>query len=158
MGSVQGDFTALLVHRITACRFRTWLSCRDWSFYFNLLFFSFCRNLCDAGYYGLEGQTNKLCSGKCFAGFYCPPGSDSPTKNACGGANLYCPPGSSAPIVVPTGAYSLGSDDETIRPTYAMCEPGNYCINGVKYPCPEGAYGETSGLQSADCSGSCAEG
>ena len=35
------------------------------------------------------------------------------------------------------------------------CEPGYYCINGIKEKCPENTYGENASLTSATCSGRC---
>ena len=35
------------------------------------------------------------------------------------------------------------------------CEPGFYCTNGIKTPCPENTYGDSSKLTSNVCSGSC---
>ena len=36
-----------------------------------------------------------------------------------------------------------------------ICEPGNYCINGVKKPCPAYTFGTSSGLVSDKCDGVC---
>lgn len=39
-----------------------------------------------------------------------------------------------------------------------VCEPGYYCVEGIKYPCPPGTFGWRSGLNSSTCSGLCAPG
>ena len=44
------------------------------------------------------------------------------------------------------------------RYTQTLCEPGFYCSNGVKTPCPAGRYGATFGLSESFCTGSCAAG
>lgn len=38
------------------------------------------------------------------------------------------------------------------------CEPGYYCTEGRKYPCPPGTFGWRYGLNSSLCSGLCAPG
>jgi hypothetical protein len=45
--------------------------------------------------------------------------------------------------------------DELIRYKEIQCEPGFYCIAGVRYRCPLGYYGATYGLNIATCSGKC---
>ena len=39
-----------------------------------------------------------------------------------------------------------------------VCPVGNYCVDGLRIHCPEGTYGNSSGLSSASCSGPCQEG
>lgn len=38
------------------------------------------------------------------------------------------------------------------------CEPGHYCVDGVRFPCPPGYFGSSPGLTTPTCSGSCAAG
>jgi hypothetical protein len=40
----------------------------------------------------------------------------------------------------------LLSEASLHRTSQMICEPGSYCIDGVKYSCPAGTFGETSGL------------
>lgn len=97
------------------------------------------------------------CAGSCQRGFYCPPGSVSATERACGGDDRICRSGASLPEPVSRGYYSVGDTNAT-RFTELPCEPGYFCISGVKYQCPEGSFGATTGLDAAACSGLCAAG
>lgn len=104
----------------------------------------------------------------CAAGYYCPPGTIFQTMKLCGSSNMYCPTGSAKPTPVQIGRYSIGSisqrnmdqniSDLYIRTYEAICEPGNYCLNGVRMPCPPGTYGKDWGLVDATCSGLCTPG
>lgn len=38
------------------------------------------------------------------------------------------------------------------------CEPGYFCIDGARLPCPAGSYGSSLGLSSPSCSGPCPAG
>ena len=56
------------------------------------------------------------------------------------------------------GAYTV-----TLKPYnkcggFRDCEPGHYCMDGIKYKCPSGTYGETYGLNTSGCSGVCPAG
>ncbi|ETP31356.1 hypothetical protein F442_19775 [Phytophthora nicotianae P10297] len=114
--------------------------------------------LCPAGRYGDKpGETSPLCTGLCTRGYYCPEGSTSPTQMECGGDGFICRTGSREPLLIPQGYYSVGITNTT-RFFQRPCEPGYFCANGVKYQCPAGTYGATSGLSTADCSGKCAPG
>jgi hypothetical protein len=78
---------------------------------------------------------------------------------------MFCPKGSARPIPVGEGYYTLGrisiigimqsSEDENIRSAQTKCDPGHYCIDGVKYQCPGGTYGNVFGLFKPECSGKC---
>ncbi|KAL4094950.1 hypothetical protein PRIC1_010600 [Phytophthora ramorum] len=114
--------------------------------------------LCPAGRYGEKpGETSPLCTGLCTRGFYCPEGSTSPTQRECGGDALICRTGSPTPQRIQPGYYSVGVTNTT-RFYQRPCEPGYFCIDGIKYQCPAGTYGAASGLSSAACSGKCAPG
>ncbi|KAL3656443.1 hypothetical protein V7S43_018668 [Phytophthora oleae] len=114
--------------------------------------------LCPAGRYGdKSGETSPLCTGLCTKGYYCPEGSTSPTQIECGGDGVLCPTGSPKPQLVPQGYYSIGITNTT-RFFQSPCEPGYFCISGVKYQCPAGTYGAVSGLSTAACTGKCAPG
>lgn len=136
---------------------------------------SFCRGddgfavLCPGGTYGdAEGLKHPQCAGACAEGFYCLRGSTSATQNQCGGSHVYCPRGSSKPQPVTTGFYSVGSlsipshaqkpEDALTRSTQRRCEPGHYCINGERFPCPASTFGDTFELTSSRCAGKCRPG
>ncbi|DAZ95639.1 TPA: hypothetical protein N0F65_002268 [Lagenidium giganteum] len=40
-------------------------------------------------------------------------------------------------------------------PQQTKCEPGFYCVQGVRTACPAGSFGNTSGLSTSSCSGLC---
>jgi len=124
----------------------------------------------------------------CEAGYYCEEGSISARERECGSVDMFCPIGSSEPTPVQTGYYTItsfsasayaqlsltgvsgsssvvpdhsGTTDMVyfhVRTSERICEPGHYCIGGVKYPCRAGVYGETSGLSDASCSSPCPAG
>lgn len=136
---------------------------------------SFCRGndgvavLCPSGTYGdVEGLASPHCAGACAEGFFCSRGSTSATQNQCGGAHVYCPKGSSKPQPVTTGFYSIGSlsiashnqnpEDALTRSAQRRCEPGHFCVNGERFPCPAGTFGDTFGLTSSNCAGPCRPG
>ena len=59
------------------------------------------------------------------------------------------------------GYYTLQKTDNygnTISYARAICPAGSYCSGGEKTLCPAGHFGETTGLSTADCSGSCPAG
>ncbi|OQR99844.1 hypothetical protein ACHHYP_04245 [Achlya hypogyna] len=141
---------------------------------------------CPAGYLGnTTGLTTKACSKLCTsaycspalcpAGYYCPLGTIKAVP--CGGAGVYCPQGSSVPTAVSIGYYTittttLNGDAAALyvpgaegmltglstRVAQVPCEPGTFCINGVKQLCPAGTYGATSGLASPVCTAPCPPG
>jgi hypothetical protein len=79
-------------------------------------------------------------------------GSISNTENECLGSNIVCPEGSTQPKFVSNGYYTV---NQSIA---ILCEPGYYCLYGIKYMCDEGFYGLEYGLSSKTCSGLCQEG
>jgi len=101
---------------------------------------------CISGTYGSEeGLSERTCTAPCPAGFYCPTGSSNPIH--CGNHSVYCPFGSVLPIQVSAGYYTTqgtydGSADglNSTRSWQLICEPGFYCIDGVKQPCNSGLY------------------
>ncbi|KAF4127591.1 hypothetical protein GN958_ATG23220 [Phytophthora infestans] len=114
--------------------------------------------LCPAGRYGDKlAETSPLCAGLCTRGYFCPEGSTSPTQIECGGDGFICRTGSSEPLAIPQGYYAIGVTNTT-RFFQRPCERGYFCVNGVKYQCPSGTFGATSGLTTAACSGTCAPG
>lgn len=138
---------------------------------------------CPAGRFGaVRGLTTDACSLECDPflpdgycvdtvcepGFYCPAASISGRQEQCGGEHLFCPSGSVLPSPVDPGFYTIGNlslpgqyqsdEDAKVRNDQVPCEPGTYCINGERFPCPAGRYGATSGLRSDDCTGPCEQG
>ncbi|KAG9401129.1 hypothetical protein AC1031_009884 [Aphanomyces cochlioides] len=143
---------------------------------------------CPAGLFGnATGLGRKECSLECsgtscvlplcVAGYYCPLGTLALIP--CGSSSLYCPQGSSMPTAVSTGYYtivtaSLNSIDATLylpgkrqqwatkslttRVSQQACEPGTYCLNGLKSLCPAGTYGSSAALASSACTGPCPSG
>jgi len=128
---------------------------------------------CEAGYYCVHGikypclpgtyggeskMSNSDCSGLCSPGYICLTASSLKIQYPCGvDGSVYCPAGSYEAIPVPAGYYSIGGTSTT-RSDIAPCEPGYYCINGVKYPCPAGRFAESSRHSSPQCDGLCASG
>ena len=84
----------------------------------------------------------------CPAGSYCPHGISVPIK--CNSNSSYCRENSSFPTVTPPGYYTNFK-----RTSIAKCEPGHYCINGFKKPCPSNTFGNSTGLVSDICDGTC---
>jgi hypothetical protein len=55
--------------------------------------------------------------------------------------------GSAKPIAASPGYYTTGGASTTVRDSQVRCEAGSYCVAGVKYACPAGTYGRTTGLR-----------
>lgn len=94
-------------------------------------------------------------------GYYCPEGSVTDDQYECGDASVYCPTGSPASVKCPTGYYTIGPfpmEDPRKRVDIRICEPGFFCIDGIKKKCPPGTFGSSSGLSSSSCSGLCPAG
>jgi hypothetical protein len=124
---------------------------------------------CPAGRFGARfGLLSSHCSGECSPGFFCPSGSSLPTQIQCGlrkGSSVFCPAGSIRPLPASTGSYTVGGFERVIglssnatRTAQVPCEPGHYCVEGVKRQCPEGTFGSDFSLSSESCSGLCAPG
>jgi hypothetical protein len=115
---------------------------------------------CPAGTFGSrEGLNTRICSGLCHPGYYCEEGSVNPIP--CGNRSVFCPVGSSTPIKVSEGKYSYNSsvfksgEESLYNATMSWqkdCQPGHYCVSGVRYPCPSGTFNPYSGKSSVkDC-------
>jgi hypothetical protein len=116
------------------------------------------RRQCPPGRFGSEfGISSPRCTGVCEIGYFCEAGSISSKQNECGGSNLYCPIASHTPQIVDIGYYSVDIDNSTIttRGVERRCEPGHYCVNGIKYMCKAGFYGGEYGHINETCSGLC---
>ena len=120
------------------------------------------KHKCPAGSYGSRTQlSDSRCDGLCLPGYYCSEGSTSERQFPCGNRTVYCPVGSSYPIPVQKGYYSLNSSliqhgDYNMRDgtmSWEMrCEEGYYCHSGMKFPCPEGTFGNERGSsQESSC-------
>jgi protocatechuate 3,4-dioxygenase beta subunit len=138
---------------------------------------------CPAGVYGnttglTAAHCNAHCSespckpNSCQEGYYCPLGSVTAAMRECGNPQFYCPTGSAEPTDVSAGYYSIGPfpyrvdevhytigpfpvDYNRIRTDQAICPVGYFCKAGIKQPCPEGTYGDTTGLMTNTCNGPC---
>lgn len=125
---------------------------------------------CPAGRYGAQaGISDDQCSDICARGHYCEAGSSSPTQHECGSAAVYCPRGATQPTPVTAGFYSdFSGDDAGAQRLWnagnstcsieLLCEPGYYCVGGVKFPCPPGTFGWRYGAREPTCGGKCAAG
>jgi len=126
--------------------------------------------LCPEGTYAdVEGETSSQCSGLCDRGYYCTGGSKSKQQYKCGSANVYCPIGSAQPTPVHEGFYSvftgvdagaqqLWDQQNSTASAELPCEPGYYCVKGIKYPCPPGTFGWQFGDTTPQCGGLCSAG
>ncbi len=91
--------------------------------------------------YSCKDSAQKPCD-LCEEGFYC---DGKYSKHPCGGPDVFCPLGSYKPTLVERGYYSVGGTNET-RFNQKMCTPGNFCIDGLKRPCPIGYYCPDEGM------------
>lgn len=112
---------------------------------------------CDAGYVCTGGSkepkpTNAAMGYLCPAGFYCPSGTNTP---------LSCLPGTYQP--------NIGQGNcSTCRPgsmcpyqnmtKVVPCKAGYYCPDGTPKPCPNGTYGNNTGLNNANMCTDCPAG
>jgi len=140
---------------------------------------------CPAGRYGSRyGEHDATCENDCAAGYYCPSGSYRADQIPCSmGTDIhidpYCPIGSALPMQVNAGYYTFGTvkinvvdrqdsgnwrsnqmyndaPEEILANTRASyCEPGYYCINGIRKQCRPGFYGKDSGAAVDTCTGQC---
>jgi len=104
------------------------------------------------------GLRSAACSGPCAAGYFCPPGSTSPTEVPCGGDGVYCPPAVGRPVPTKPGFFTVGGANATVRTDQRPCEPGSFCVEGIKFDCPGGSFGSKPRLATARCSGLCYKG
>ena len=96
---------------------------------------------CPAGRYGsTEGLTASSCTGACLPGYYCEIASVSADAKKCGSVDYFCREGSAIPLLVQEGYYTVGGEGAKgaylgtvdTRSSERKCEPGYYCIGGVK--------------------------
>lgn len=141
-----------------------------------------CSPLCEVEAAGAPNATvsasTRFCEARhCAEGYFCPLASVGPREKECGAADVFCPPSSVLPTPAALGYYTIGprsspenlqvaqaamesgsdsvDDDAAVRISEIICEPGYYCISGVRYRCPLGYYGGVSGLQADTCDGQC---
>lgn len=101
-----------------------------------------------------KGTSAGDCSA-CMSGFYCPAASTHPIS--CGGNEYFCLAGSAQPTHVSPGHYSTGLPGA--RSGETNCTSGSYCPgDGNLYPCLAGTFGNTTGLDTGNCSGRCYDG
>jgi len=93
------------------------------------------------------------CQGLCEEGYFCGEGSKSARESSCGGATWFCTSGIRFPVS--DGYYSTGGNITT-RTGEAKCEPGFYCVHGLRYPCQAGRFQPDEGF--AVCDTICPEG
>ena len=55
------------------------------------------------------------------------------------------------------GNYTISGPSYN-RAAQSVCQPGSFCVGGIMRLCPNGTYGESEGLSSAECSGRCRPG
>eukprot|EP01041_Mallomonas_annulata_P009845 gene9845-20480_t len=114
-------------------------------------------------------RNGKLCVPQpCTPGFYCTQGSTMANRHVCGSPAFYCSVGSSLPTPVSDGYYTIGpfslpsmpqvAEDNFTRWDQRICEPGYWCLHGVRTACRGGMYGSEYGLHSPQCSGMCMPG
>ena len=102
---------------------------------------------CSPGRYGVDGEFQSLCSGQCPAGYFCPSGTAEDHKQACGSATRFCPVGSDDYNQVSTGYYTIPeSASQSLRTGQIKCPRGDFCTEGIRYPCPAGRYGNETSL------------
>lgn len=117
--------------------------------------------LCPGGTYGdSPGLVSAACSGKCSAGYFCPDGSTSPYQNLCGTSVFYCPTGSAMRQRLAEGYYTLTFPEQIPTQNWSAiaqtaCEPGYYCVFGIRRACPAGRFGQTIRLKSVACTDTC---
>ena len=118
------------------------------------------RSLCPAGFFGDSyGLSSMNCSGLCLHGYLCPLGTVSPRSHDCGNSSVYCPTGSYVPTPVSPGYYSGPIYvDPRNRFQQWICPVGHYCSDGESRLCDGGHFGNSTGLSSSSCTGSCRSG
>ena len=99
---------------------------------------------CPAGFYSASSHECKICP----SGTYCSIGTHTPEN--CTAPSSFCKAGSATPNITRAGYYT-----NERRTNISLCEPGYYCLHGVKRPCPKNTYGSDPGLTSSTCSGMC---
>lgn len=85
---------------------------------------------------------------ECESGHYCQNG----LKYECGGSNFFCPNNGMVSVdVVTVGFYSIGGNSNTTRTGQQICEPGYFCLSGIRVMCPSGTFSPSPG--SSTCTG-----
>jgi len=129
---------------------------------------------CPVGYYCLSGaQTPTPCGN---VGVFCPAGSSQPTTASSGYYTTWTqvsgdstssaastPSTTEVQLLLPLvdqyieGNTTAAQRTDT-RTGQQPCEPGSYCVDGVKRLCPPGVYGASKALSSAACTAPCPAG
>lgn len=131
-------------------------------------------SLCPAGFYCPAGVIAPIPCGN--VGVYCPEGSSTPTTVSTGYYTIWStvegdslqvaaasPPESGVTLLMSLAdqyvdGEALAVQQVTSRSSQRPCEPGSYCIGGVKKKCPPGVYGATQALSTAACTAPCPAG
>ena len=141
---------------------------------------------CPPGRYGnVSGLRTPSCTGPCKEGYYCVGGATTPTQYECGHVGVFCPEGSSAPIPSSAGRRTVSASDHVQHYNFtsglngenqkgefrfqteqaksvmiqdSLCKKGHYCIGGEQLLCPEGTYGNSTGLATIHCTDVCRSG
>jgi hypothetical protein len=104
---------------------------------------------CPAGRYGTRvGESSSRCEGDCPAGYICGWATTNPYLYECGDPRYYCPAGSAAPTPVDFGYYADPTEPPTRKTYQRLCEPGFYCVDAERFPCPPGHYQPLYGMSS----------
>lgn len=122
------------------------------------------RRICPVGRYRSYAASTAECD-RCSAGYFCPAGSTSATATPCStGPEYYCPgtEAESGRVAVTAGHYSIPAGASPQHRTgQQQCEPGHFCEEGVRFPCPPGRFASEAGehgVGADGCSGLCAAG
>lgn len=127
------------------------------------------RRPCPAGSFTDRPGSGEDSCRPCQPGYFCEPASPLARQFPCGNSSVYCPPGSARPLLahlgfyttttgVDAGAEAFWDPANSTQSVELPCEPGYFCIGGVKYPCPPGTFGWRYGMHSPSCGGPCAAG
>lgn len=118
------------------------------------------RYKCHPGTYSnILNVSSPACVGLCKEGYYCESGSSSPTQFECGSSNVFCKRGSTKPTPAHSGFYTIHTGPDagakllwdkknSTMSAEIPCEPGYFCQNGIKIPCPPGTYAWRYGMNS----------
>ena len=142
-----------------------------------------CSGPCPAGYFCPYKSTSRSAHACNFnnPGYFCPEGSDHPLQVKLGYFSvdnqvlLAADAGTDAlHALLSDGGYSQGNGGGVVLRAggsvgtapalvggYAgqeLCPPGSYCVDGIRFLCPEGRYGSISGQTNSSCTGACAVG
>ena len=143
-----------------------------------------CSGKCEAGYYCPTGSTSPVQIPCGDHTVFCPAGSARPVpvslgSYTAGGRNEFIPATQGmycrarygvldtaealyAPLHIEfdEARFCTGGQigDNNTRSTQINCEPGYFCVNGLRYECPPATYGSAPSLSDPQCTGTCPAG